>query len=171
MTLRELTLAVAGGLLLGSGCLPVGRAPRLGAGSRSPELEVPVVANGSGKERLTVHGRVTVVDFFASWCGLCAATLPGLERWTAHAGVRLVAVSVDARPGAARTAASNWHVTGPIGWDQGGRARRAFGVRALPTIVVTAPDGTITATHVGIVFGSTLAADIRHARAQDSPAT
>lgn len=165
MTLRELTVAVVGGLLLGSAFLLIGSDPRLQTGSRSPTLAVPVVANGTGSARLAVPGHVTVVDFFASWCSVCAATVPRLEQQAKRAGVRVVAVSVDSSAGSALAAAAGWHIDGPVAWDDGGRARRAFGIRALPTVIVTAPDGTITATHVGAVSASALRADIRRAKA------
>ncbi len=157
-------MAVAGGLLLGGAFLLVGSSPRLTAGSPSPALTVPLVANGNGSARLSSRKTVTVVDFFASWCGVCAGTVPRLERKMADAGVRFIAVSVDERSASARAAARAWHLRGPVAWDDGGRARHAFGIRALPTVVVTGPDGTIAATHVGAVSASTLDADIRRAR-------
>lgn len=166
MSLREVTVAVAGCLLLGSALLAARTGPRVTKGSQTPGVSVPVVANGQGNARLSAPGEVTVIDFFASWCGVCAATVPDLERNMARSGVRFIAVSVDDRPDAARAAATGWRLEGPVAWDDGKRALGAFGVRALPTVIVAGPDGAVVATHVGPVSASTLEADIQRARRQ-----
>jgi thiol-disulfide isomerase/thioredoxin len=166
VTSREVALAVAGGVLLGSAFLLIRTGPRLTTGSRSPALSVPLVANGTGSVSLTSAGRVTVVDFFASWCGVCAASVPRLERTMTRDGVRFIAVSADDSVDAARAVAARWNLVGPVAWDRNRRALDAYGVRALPTLIVSRPDGTIAATHVGPVSPSTLRAEVERARAR-----
>jgi len=165
VTSREVALAVAGGVLLGSAFLLIRTGPRVTTGSRSPALTIPLVANGNGNVALTSARRVTVVDFFASWCGVCAASVPGLQRTMTRDGVRFIAVSVDDHADAARAVAARWNLVGPVAWDRNRRALDAYGVRALPTLVVTCADGTIAATHVGPVSAATLEAEVERARA------
>jgi cytochrome c biogenesis protein CcmG/thiol:disulfide interchange protein DsbE len=93
--LRSLTL----GLLLLGGCAPaklphslphrlLGEAPEL-PGERGSTRELPS------------DPRVTVVDFWASWCASCRTSLPALEalhRDHAQDGVRVVGVALDEDP-------------------------------------------------------------------------
>lgn len=164
VTFRDAIAVVAGGALLASAWYLGRPGPRVEAGSRTPAVTVPVVANGTGPTRLAAPGQVTVVEFFASWCGVCAATVPGLERRLTRDGVRFIAVSVDEDPASARAAATRWNLIGPVAWDDGKRAVGAYGIRALPTTIVTAADGRVVATHVGPVSDATLKAEIERAQ-------
>jgi thiol-disulfide isomerase/thioredoxin len=60
---------------------------------------VPLVGlDGRATDLAALSGRVTLVNFWASWCAACRSELPVLERLhiaMANQGVRVVAISVD----------------------------------------------------------------------------
>lgn len=73
--------------------------------------------NGDGRTAEQLRARLTVLHFWASWCGPCRVELPALAALQSDLGrdgVRVVAVSVDR-----------------LGWDAIDRTTDALGVRGL----------------------------------------
>ncbi|MEK9535312.1 MAG: TlpA disulfide reductase family protein, partial [Halieaceae bacterium] len=64
-----------------------------------PAWELPLIANGEGTvSPSSFRGRVTYLDFWASWCGPCRLSLPALNRLSqefAPADFGVIAISVD----------------------------------------------------------------------------
>ena len=116
-------------------------------------LALPLV-NGSGKASI-VKGRVTVVDFWATWCAPCRVSMPRVQSvWREYRpkGVDLYSVDTD-DPGASREAEvreflQQNNLEFPVVLDDGS-ASSAFSVAGLPTMVVVGRDGTVLWNHVG----------------------
>lgn len=73
--------------------LPIGHEP----GQLAPDFALPGL-RGGGLGLAQLRGRVVVLDFWASWCVPCRATMPSLEALVARfsdRGVVLVGVSLD----------------------------------------------------------------------------
>jgi thiol-disulfide isomerase/thioredoxin len=72
-----------------------------GEGKRAPNLEFQSLAGG--KEKIAdLRGSITVVNFWATWCGPCREELPLLSRLSqqyAAKKVRFVSISADEDPG------------------------------------------------------------------------
>jgi len=98
---------------------------------------------------------VTVVDFWATWCIPCRASMPRVQRlWQEYkpAGVEIYSVDTD-DPSADRDAQVREFLAGnrltfPVVLDDG-RASQAFGVASIPTMVVLDKQGRIAWSHVG----------------------
>jgi thiol-disulfide isomerase/thioredoxin len=119
---------------------------------RMPALDAPVLT----EERLdppvlgatvtpdTFRGKVTVVNFWASWCGPCRREQPGLEQlWTEYRdrGVQFVGVNFKDDPDAARAYAAEFSVTYPSVQDRTGEVAHEFGVPYLPATILVGSDG------------------------------
>jgi thiol-disulfide isomerase/thioredoxin len=98
-----------------------------------------------------LRGRVTVIDFWATWCAPCLAEMPRLKRIRdSYSRRELEILGVALEPGARRTLMS-WLNRNRVDWPQiqergyDSALATAFGVRELPTTIVVDADGRITA--------------------------
>jgi thiol-disulfide isomerase/thioredoxin len=120
-----------------------GRMPALNAPLLTEERLDPPVP-GAALTQDTLRGKVTVVNFWASWCGPCRREQPGLERlWTEYRGRRVQFVGVNFKddPDAARAYADEFSVTYPSVQDRTGAVAHEFGVPYLPATILVGRDG------------------------------
>ncbi len=162
-------LIVIGLLLLGLGLAPT-LTSRLGGGGLvgkpAPEVSLLVAANRAGAvdEGGTVslaqlRGQPVLLDFWASWCGPCAAQSPILERLAkrhAAKGLVVLGVNVDDPPEVAKTYAARKKLSYPIVVDETEQAKRAYGVTSLPTLVVVDREGRVRGAWAGLVDEASL---------------
>ena len=126
-----------------------GRAGRL-INQTAPTVSATRLA-GSDPVRLdALRGRVVLLDFWATWCGPCRATMPALDAMhRAHHGAGLTVLGLSTE----RTDRIRAHLArAPVGYtiaSDGGTAER-FGVDALPTVVVIDRAGRVRDVMVGI---------------------
>ena len=122
-----------------------------------PAWELPLIANGEGTVTDSTYlGRVTYVDFWASWCGPCRLSLPALNRPskefdTADFGV--VAISVDYVDEDALDFLKRYPVDYPVAIDKTGNSGRDFAVAGMPSGYLIGRDGLIREVHVGFRKG------------------
>jgi thiol-disulfide isomerase/thioredoxin len=94
-----------------------------------------------------------VLEFWATWCPLCAALEPQLQaakqRWGDRVDVVFIAVGVNQGPRTIRRHLERHQLPGPILWDGAGRAVRAFKAPSTSYIVVLDASGTVRYTGVG----------------------
>ncbi|KQP08754.1 thiol:disulfide interchange protein [Methylobacterium sp. Leaf99] len=105
-----------------------------------------------GLSRDDFKGRVTLVNFWASWCAPCQIEHPQLMRLAREPGLRLVGIAYkDAPENARRFLARNGVPFRAVGMDSTGRTAIDFGVYGVPESFIIGPDGTIRDKLVGIV--------------------
>jgi thiol-disulfide isomerase/thioredoxin len=137
------------------------RAPQAAApGEPVAALALPL-ASGGAFDLAEHRGEVVIIDFWASWCGPCRAALPRLSKFAksmADAGLPVTVVTVNTsereRDPARRTAlvlkerdAIGFDL--PVAIDLQGTVADTWGVTALPTTIIVAPDGTLAEMHRG----------------------
>jgi thiol-disulfide isomerase/thioredoxin len=108
-------------------------------------------------ERLSLaslKGKVTLINFWATWCGPCKAEIPDLvalqERYRDQ--LQIIGVSEDEAPAeAVQRFADEHRVNYPIVMATDA-IRTAFpGVSALPTSFVIDPEGRVVQRHIGLL--------------------
>jgi thiol-disulfide isomerase/thioredoxin len=102
-----------------------------------------------------LRGRVTLIDFWATWCAPCLTELPYLKQARARYArneFEVIGVSFDVSDRRTLTSWLNRHgVTWPQVFDGRGRtgpAARHFAVIAVPTSFLVGADGTVVAMNL-----------------------
>jgi cytochrome c biogenesis protein CcmG/thiol:disulfide interchange protein DsbE len=117
--------------------------------------------DGSGTLRLDdAKGKVTVVNFFASWCIPCKQENPALvrvyEHYRASDDVAFLGVLYqDSRESGLAYVKANG-VVWPTAADDDGRVAFAYGVFGVPETYFIGADGIIAGRHIGPIAESTL---------------
>ena len=100
-----------------------------------------------------VVDRPAVLEFWATWCPLCAKLTPELERAHARFGDRVafaaIAVGVNQSVRSIRRHLDEHPMPFPVFWDGRGRAVRAYKAPTTSYIAILDADGRIAYTGVG----------------------
>ena len=92
-------------------------------------------------------GKITVVDFGASWCPPCRAEIPKLQALKAKYGDKfdVLGVAVWDNPDDTRKAISELEITWPVivGTQKLTEPTDLYGIKGIPHVIVFGPDGTI----------------------------
>lgn len=115
--------------------------------------QAPGYASGSS------GGRLTLIDFWATWCGPCRHALPGLKQLQSIYGnsqIEVVSVSEDEDEDEWRSFVSNNGMNWTQKLDAGHQMMHQYGATALPTYVLIGKDGHVVKQWVGDAEDQTL---------------
>ncbi|NNE42800.1 MAG: TlpA family protein disulfide reductase [Gemmatimonadetes bacterium] len=144
----------------GSGSADAAPAPPAGAvpaterePQKAPPFELEAVAGG--KISLDQYkGKVVMLDFWATWCGPCRASIPHLnELYAAHqeAGLVILGISVDqAGPDAVRSFMKRTKMNYPLAMANGNIVRAYGGIQSIPTAFLIDREGRVRQKYVGL---------------------
>ena len=177
-TVSSAIYAVAGAALIIGLLLAFAWLPRLlhareseQVGKDAPVVKVPVVFNGEALAQAPaaaptsigideLKGHAVILDFWATWCGPCKAEAPILDRVSTrfkNSGLVVIGVNTDDDDGHEGAAwAKAHHLSYPIAFDGDKSASRAYGVEALPTLIVISKNGKVIARRTGVTDGEEL---------------
>jgi peroxiredoxin len=138
-----------------------GPAP-LGAGSPAPAFSA-ATPSGAPIALADFQGKVILVDFWATWCPPCVASMPALERLHKGLGPRgLVVFGVNQEAGEedmVQDFIRRRNLTFPMAIDDGSIAR-TWGVFTYPTSFLLDREGVVRSTYRGAASESRLRRDI-----------
>jgi thiol-disulfide isomerase/thioredoxin len=118
------------------------RAP-LRAGDKAP---------GLGDSEASGGGKVTLLDFWASWCGPCRESLPGLRQLEAvyrGEGFEVISVNEDENEATGQRFVAQNQMNWTQRFDPNHQLMRQYGASALPTYILIGKDGTVVQQYVG----------------------
>jgi cytochrome c biogenesis protein CcmG/thiol:disulfide interchange protein DsbE len=133
----------------------------------APDFALPVVHNGAPGARMKLsdlRDKVVILDFWATWCGPCAAQAPILDRVARRYkdDVVVLGINVGEAPAMARKYAEFKGLSYPILTDDEGKAQRAYGATTLPTIVLIDRKGNISTFVQGVIREAALDRAVRN---------
>ena len=126
--------------------------PKRARGAYAPDFQV-VTATGDSLSSRTLAGKIVVLDFWATWCPPCRASLPELKDLTkkyAGRNVVLLSMSADDDENAWRDFIAKKQMTWPQYWDKDHHMAELFGVHSYPTYILIDPDVLILQRISGI---------------------
>lgn len=139
-----------------------GVASEAGEGLRAPSCELtPLEPSGTSADAPTAspasfvrafEGRVTLIDFWASWCPTCEHAfgyLNALARDYHAAGLDVIAVNLDANPRDALDFLAHRRVDFELARDATGRCPRGFGLVGMPQAFLVDEAGRVRAVMRG----------------------
>lgn len=126
-------------------------------GTPAPPFELPLVAaNEANRPMVAVpQPRLTLLNFWASWCGACAQEEPQLtylwENYGSKDSLAMVGVATSDQwselLSSPKLAAKHF----PVVFDEKGEVARRYGIAALPVSVLINQEGKVLARIEGIL--------------------
>ena len=98
------------------------------------------------------HGRVVIIDFWASWCKPCRQSMPWLNELRARyapSGLVIVGVNVDAERGDAEKFLRAVPVSFDVVFDPDGSLAQRFKVPGMPATFLYDRQGALAESHLG----------------------
>ncbi len=110
--------------------------------------------NGQPHSLSSMKGKVVVIDFWATWCPPCQASIPIMNKLYEKfkgANFEMLGISIDDGAGAdgmVRSFVKNFQVAYPVARDDKGVADM-YGVSGIPNLFIIGKDGVIRDHHMG----------------------
>ncbi len=121
-----------------------------------------------------LRGKVTLVNFWATWCGPCRAEIPDLVKLQERYPDQLQVIGVSTDEGPAQMVedfATQYGINYPVVMTTPELNQAFPGVMALPTSFIVDPEGRVVKTHVGLISAGVLEQETRFLAALDPSIT
>ena len=120
-------------------------------GAIAPAFELPLL-EGDRIRLEDLRGKIVVLDFWATWCGPCIASLPKLNEIAQEyrgANVQLIAVNIEQKPSEIKSMLGKLEIKPTVALDSDGAVAKAYFAEAIPQTVIIDVNGKIVRIVVG----------------------
>ena len=121
-------------------------------GETAPNFTLPRLPDGE-LSLAQYHGKVVLVNFWATWCPPCVMETPSLEKFYSEMksdGVVVIGVSVDQNGQALREFVKKYHLTYPIARDPDAALSHRYGTFKFPETYIIGRDGHLAEKIIGM---------------------
>jgi len=128
---------------------------------RMPEFSLKDTA-GREVSSAQFHGKVVLLDFWATWCAPCKREMPGYEglyRRYKDRGLEVVGIAADSDVGLVSRFGRKLGITYPLLVN--GMDVQRYGVEGLPTTILVDSSGIIRQKVVGFEYTSAIEGDLK----------
>lgn len=123
-------------------------------GEKAPDFALYDVRDGATLRRLSDYrGKVVILNWYASWCGPCAAEIPDFEQLYRESGGEIVVFGINLQESREKAAGmlASLGATYPAVLDSRGEVARHYRVSGMPTTYIIDADGIVRAFTAGQV--------------------
>jgi cytochrome c biogenesis protein CcmG/thiol:disulfide interchange protein DsbE len=138
--------------------------PRITAqGQPAPDFSLQQL-NGHPLRLADYHGKVVLLDFWATWCVPCREETPHLvelQKKYGAQGLQIIGVSMDDGPEPVREFSQHFQINYPVVMGNADIGRLYGGILGLPIVFVIDPAGRIYKKHIGATAAGVLEDDVK----------
>ena len=144
----KLRVFISFGLAIALGVFAVAGAKGPKVGEKPPELTISKTIGGPDASKLTLSqlkGKAVVLDFWATWCGPCVASIPHMNELVEQfkgKPVEFISISSEDEATLKKFIAKK-PLKSIVAIDKGSTTSDAYDVQGIPHIVVIDPQGKI----------------------------
>jgi thiol-disulfide isomerase/thioredoxin len=117
-----------------------------------PTASFALSAVNGGNKIAVDKGKVTIVDFWATWCEPCKKSFPKYQELYVKykaSGLEIIGVSVDDEKRDIPDFIKSYGAKFPVGWDEGHKIADCFKPSNMPSAYVIDKNGVVRFVHTG----------------------
>ncbi len=129
----------------------------------APDFQLPGV-DGKPVSVSASRGKVTVVNFWATWCGPCKVEIPNLVALQSKYGAQLQVIGIgndDVPADDVKKFAARMNMNYPVAITTPEVEKKFGGIAALPTSFLIDPQGRVVQKHVGVFSADKFELEVR----------
>ncbi|MCY4145465.1 MAG: redoxin domain-containing protein [Chloroflexi bacterium] len=125
----------------------------LEAGKRAPAFSIATL-DGERLSLADLRGKVTLLNFWGTWCGPCRREMPEFQRvyaeWAAR-GFEILAIAYNDTAAAMSDFRAEFGLSFPLALDDTGAVNEAYAIQTRPSSFLIDKDGRIVMRHFGVL--------------------
>ncbi len=122
-------------------------------GKRAPAFDITTLA-GERLRPVDLRGKVTLLNFWGTWCGPCRREMPEFQRvyeeWSAR-GFEIVAIAYNDSEAAMSDFRDEFGLSFPLALDDTGAVNEDYAIQTRPSSFLLDRDGIIKMRHFGVL--------------------